>query len=65
MAESKPGIIAVILSVLASAFGVQTGKNYQRDFAQASAVRYVVVGVVFVVLFIFLLIGVVRLIVPA
>lgn len=54
----------MIRSVLASAFGVQTQKNYQRDFSQVSAVRYVVVGVIFVVLFIIGLLLVVQTILP-
>ena len=40
------------MSVLASAFGVQSHRNYQRDFGQSSIVPYVIVGVVFVVIFV-------------
>ncbi|QPG05429.1 DUF2970 domain-containing protein [Salinimonas marina] len=43
---------SVIMSVLASAFGVQSQQNYQRDFGQTSILPYVVVGVVFVVVFV-------------
>ncbi len=64
MAEStKPGLLAVILSVLASAFGVQSHKNYERDFQQTSPVVYIVVGVVFVAIFVALLVFLVRYIV--
>ncbi|WP_338024819.1 DUF2970 domain-containing protein [Alteromonas antoniana] len=58
--STKPGFIAVILSVLASAFGVQSHKNYERDFQQTSPVMYVVVGVVFVILFVISLVFLVR-----
>lgn len=33
-------------------FGVQSHANYERDFKQQSVVPYVVVGVVFVVVFV-------------
>ncbi len=50
--STKPGLIAVILSVLASAFGVQSQQNYQRDFNHTSPLLYIIVGVVFVALFV-------------
>ncbi|GGW78815.1 DUF2970 domain-containing protein [Alteromonas halophila] len=62
--DSSPGILDVIRSVLASAFGVQSQKNYKRDFTQVSAVRYVVVGVVFVILFVIGLMLLVSAIIP-
>jgi len=61
----KPSIIDIILSVAASAFGVQSAKNRERDFQQNSVVPYVVVGVVFVLLFILLLVSIVRYVVPS
>ncbi|WP_414829518.1 DUF2970 domain-containing protein [Alteromonas sp. H39] len=61
--SAKPGLFSVILSVLASAFGVQSHKNYQRDFQQTSPVVYIAVGVVFVVIFVTLLVLLVRFIV--
>lgn len=50
--STKPGLIAVILSVLASAFGVQSQQNYQRDFNHTSPLLYIIVGVIFVALFV-------------
>lgn len=58
--STKPGLIAVILSVLASAFGVQSHKNYERDFQQTSPVAYIVIGVLFVAIFVTLLVVLVR-----
>jgi uncharacterized membrane protein YidH (DUF202 family) len=60
----KPSLIDIILSVAASAFGVQSAKNRERDFQQTSVIPYIVVGVVFVLLFIVLLVSIVRYIVP-
>jgi hypothetical protein len=61
----KPSLIDIILSVVASAFGVQSAKNRERDFQQNSVVPYIVVGVVFVLLFILLLVSIVRYVVPS
>ncbi|MDC8832114.1 DUF2970 domain-containing protein [Alteromonas gilva] len=62
---SKPGLLRIVQSVIASAFGVQSHKNYQQDFTQSSVVPYVVVGVVFVVLLVVSLVLLVRWILPA
>ena len=50
----------IIKSVAASAFGVQSEQNRQRDFQQQSPLPYIVVGVIFVVLFILLLFAIVN-----
>lgn len=42
----------VVKSVAASAIGVQSNKNREHDFQQKSPIPYIVVGVVFVILFI-------------
>ncbi|MCV2884370.1 DUF2970 domain-containing protein [Aestuariibacter sp. AA17] len=42
----------VLKSVAASAFGVQSQSNYERDFKDTSVVPYVVVGVLFVAIFV-------------
>jgi hypothetical protein len=42
----------VVKSVAASAIGVQSNKNREHDFEQKSPLPYIVVGVVFVMLFI-------------
>ncbi|NMH60038.1 DUF2970 domain-containing protein [Alteromonas sp. MYP5] len=45
-------MLQIIGSVFASAFGVQTHKNYSRDFEQGSLVVYIVVGIIFVAAFV-------------
>jgi hypothetical protein len=47
--------IAVVQSVLAALFGVQSEQKYQDDFNKPSALPYVVVGIVLVTLFVILL----------
>lgn len=48
---AKPSILALMLSVFAAAFGVQTDKNRERDFQQTSIVPFIIAGIVFTVLF--------------
>ena len=44
--------------------GVQSEKNRQLDFEQASFLPYAIVGVLFVVVFVLSLVGLVNLILP-
>jgi diacylglycerol kinase len=62
--QDKPSILDVVKSVAASAIGVQSAANRERDFQQQSVVPYIVVGVVFVLLFILTLVLVVSLVLP-
>lgn len=48
----KPSFWQVIKAVSASMLGVQSQKNYQNDFSSHSAIPYLIVGVVFVGIFI-------------
>jgi len=50
--QQKPSFWDIVLSVLAAMFGVQTEKNRQRDFNQKSGLPYIVVGVLFIILFV-------------
>lgn len=60
----KTSLFDIVKSVAASAFGVQSAKNRERDFQQQSIIPYIVVGVIFVLLFIIGLIFLVSYIVP-
>jgi hypothetical protein len=48
----KPNIWQIIKSVAASAIGVQSQANYEQDSKSNSFVPYLIVGVIFVLLFI-------------
>lgn len=58
MADQKSGeapgssLGRVIISVLASLFGVQSGRNRERDFTQGRPWVYVVVGIMVTVAFV-------------
>ena len=68
MANEKPGgapgpsLGRVFGSVLASLFGVQSGRNRERDFAQRRPWVYVVVGLVVTVAFVLSVWFVVRMV---
>ena len=61
---NKPSLLDVVKSVAASALGVQSAANRERDFQQQSVVPYIVVGVFFVILFIMTLLLIVSLVLP-
>lgn len=42
--HQQPGPLDIILSVLASFFGVQSGRNQERDFRHGRAVHFIIVG---------------------
>lgn len=59
----KASLYQVFCSVAASMFGVQSEKNRQSDFEQSSFLPYLVVGVLFVIVFVLSLVGLVNLII--
>lgn len=61
--EIKPPTLwQVAKSVLAAMLGVQKSKNYERDFQYGKPSQYIILGIVFVTLFILILVGVVNLV---
>ena len=63
MNESKePGLVQAIGSAVAAAFGVQSGKNRERDFKHGKARNFIVAGVLFTLAFIVALVFVVKLV---
>lgn len=58
--QQTPGLLTIVWSVLAAMFGVQTEANRKRDFSQKNPIPYIVVGVLFIVLFVFTIAGIVR-----
>lgn len=45
---NKNGLLKVVQSVFASAFGVQSQAKYEQDFSQTAIFPYILVGIVFV-----------------
>jgi hypothetical protein len=59
---SPPTFWQMLHSVLAAAFGVQSGKNRARDFSQGKPGHFIAIGLVFTLLFVLLLVAVVKLV---
>ncbi|WP_043307750.1 DUF2970 domain-containing protein [Pseudomonas sp. ML96] len=49
-------------SVLAAAFGVQSGKNRARDFSRGKPSHFILLGVLFTSIFVLVLFALVRLV---
>ena len=56
-----PTFWQMLHSVLAAAFGVQSGKNRARDFTHGKASHFIALGVGFTLVFILALVGLVQL----
>jgi hypothetical protein len=48
--QSGTSLWSVLLSVLASFFGVQSHANYERDFTKGTFISFIVLGVILVAL---------------
>lgn len=55
-------LLQVLQSVLAAMFGVQSGRNRERDFNRGSPSQYIIIGLIVVALFVLTIFGVVKLV---
>ena len=62
--KQNPSLWQVAHSVLAALIGIQTSKNYQRDFEHGEAWQYIVLGLIAVGIFIGAIILAVVLVLP-
>ncbi|HZR37719.1 MAG TPA: DUF2970 domain-containing protein [Nevskia sp.] len=66
MSESQdprePGLARAIGSAIAAAFGVQSGRNRERDFKHGKARNFIIAGVLFTLVFILTIVVVVKLV---
>jgi hypothetical protein len=60
--NQTPGLWQVAKSVLAAMLGVQKSENYKRDFQYGKPRQYIILGLIFVTLFVLILVGVVNLV---
>jgi len=58
--SGSPGVLKIMQSILAGAFGVQSDKRRQEDFSSHSPWPYIVAGVLFTAAFVIGLILVVQ-----
>ncbi len=54
--ETKPTFLQLLGSVLAAFGGVQSMKNYRRDFSSDNAWKMIVIGIVVAVVFVLLIV---------
>ncbi|BAQ75512.1 uncharacterized protein POS17_3818 [Pseudomonas sp. Os17] len=59
--HQPPTFLQMLQSVLAAAFGVQSGKNRARDFSHGKPSHFIVLGIVFTALFVLVLLGIANL----
>ena len=52
----------IAFSTMAAAFGVQSGRNRERDFSRGRATQFIIAGIVFTVVFVLTMITVVNLV---
>lgn len=60
--DKPPTLWQMLHSVVAAAFGVQSGKNRARDFTHGKPSHFVVLGIVFTAVFALTLFGIVKLV---
>lgn len=60
----KPSLWQVTWAVMASAFGVQSSKNRQKDFETKTATPFIIGGLIFTVVFCAAVYAVVALVLP-
>ena len=58
--KREPGLLDVMKSVMWAFLGVQKRKNYERDFQHGKPWQYIVVGLIFVGIFIGLVVTAVK-----
>ena len=59
---STPSLLAVLGSVLASMFGVQSNRRREQDFVHGKPSQYIVIGLLVTLVFILTVWGVVKLV---
>jgi len=52
----------LLQSILAAAFGVQSGKNRSRDFSRGKPGQFIAIGLLFTLVFVLLLFAIVKIV---
>lgn len=60
--EKPPNLLQVVLSILASAIGIQTSANRKRDFSKGNPLVFIVGGLIFTTVFVLILIFTVNMV---
>ena len=60
--NKPPSFWQMLHSVVAAAFGVQSGKNRSRDFSRGKPSHFIILGVLFTAVFVLVIFGIVKLV---
>ncbi|MFL1465623.1 DUF2970 domain-containing protein [Marinobacter sp. DUT-3] len=60
--SGNPGVLKIMQSIIAGAFGVQSDKRRQEDFSSHSPLPYIIAGLLFTIGFVVTLVIVVKLV---
>lgn len=63
--KHSPGIFHVTLSIILSLIGAQRQKTLENDIAHGKASTFIIAGVIVVALFILMVCGIVKAVLPA
>jgi hypothetical protein len=59
--SKTPGFWQVMKSTAAAAFGVQSSKNLHNDFQHGKAIHFIIAGIIFAAIFLFVVFSFVKL----
>lgn len=62
MKSREPTLWDVLVSVLASMFGVQSSRNREKDFTHGRPSQYIIIGLLMTIIFVLTVWGVVKLV---
>lgn len=60
----RPGLLRALKSASAALFGVQSSNKHQQDFESDTPFPFILAGVILVITFIFILLGIVNAVIP-
>ncbi|WP_281647210.1 DUF2970 domain-containing protein [Parendozoicomonas sp. Alg238-R29] len=61
--HKRPGLLSVVQSTLAAAFGVQSNEKQKKDFTEGRPEQFIIAGIIFTVLFVVALLVIVNLVI--
>jgi hypothetical protein len=63
--KKSPNIVSVTLGIILSLIGGRSRKTLENDFAHGKVSTFIIAGVIVVTLFIFMVCGIVKAVLPA
>ncbi|CAM3643564.1 DUF2970 domain-containing protein [Parendozoicomonas haliclonae] len=60
----RQGLLSIMQSTLAAAFGVQSNRKREQDFTEGRADHFIIAGIIFTAVFVLALLLIVNLVIP-